>query len=586
MGKRYENLKSLRTFYRPYRGRLAAYIGLSLLSAAVVLTYPFLSSNIIVEFTAEKFGLMAKYAVALFLAVILWAALNFAAEFLYTRISAGLFRDFRHAQAWRMLRLKLPFIYSAGSGYFSERFFDDSKEACVLFLDNAEAIVQLFANLTFIAYISVLQWQLGLILVFGVAVIVFTEYFRVTRLLKNKRMMKRANERTKANENELFKGIKEIKGMNGAAAAMARHRSLTENYAALKSRRELFDKGMTKTVAVIKAALELLLLLIAGLYLVPRGQIEVLAALVVYNYRGNIYDLVNGVARLRSNFENGELAAKRMNDILAAPKESTDVFGDRELSGSIETIEFKNVAFGYDDSRKVLKDIDLSAGKNSLVGFVGKSGSGKSTIFSLLLRYFNHQSGDILINGVPIGELSEPAVRGHITPVLQDPYIFNETVMDNVRFARPDASDAEVIEACRAAQLHDEIMEMERGYETMIGESGSNLSGGQKQRMEIARAILKNTDVILFDEATSALDKANLTRINDLLLELKKTKIVLVIAHRLNIMRRCDEVFVLDDGEIIARGAHKDLIETCDYYKTLFKRGEAAAVAAQLQTNE
>jgi ABC-type multidrug transport system fused ATPase/permease subunit len=166
-------------------------------------------------------------------------------------------------------------------------------------------------------------------------------------------------------------------------------------------------------------------------------------------------------------------------------------------------------------------------------------------------------------------------LRAAVTPILQDPYIFNDTVINNIRFAKPSATDAEIFAAAQKACIHDEILEMKDGYETLIGENGATISGGQKQRLEIARALLKDTPILLFDEATSALDKVNLGRINDLIISLGKTKIVFVIAHRLAVMRKCDRVAVLDEGKIIAEGSHGELIQTSDYYKGLFlKSGE------------
>jgi ABC-type multidrug transport system fused ATPase/permease subunit len=403
---------------------------------------------------------------------------------------------------------------------------------------------------------------------------VFLEHLRITKLLANQKAGKRMREIQKSAENEIIKGLKQIKGLDAKAAVLEKHSVINRQAAAIKRNREIFDKGMNKTIDVVKTALDFALLVIAGLYLIPKGQIELLAVLVIYNYRGNVYELISGIARIRDYFVNGELAAKRLNDVMLAPASQTDGFGDRALDKPIEIIEFKDVKFEYTPGKPVLKDIDLTLNKNSLYGFVGRSGSGKSTIFSLLTNFYQKTGGGITVNGIPLGDLSESALRHNISPVLQDPYIFNDTIYNNVLLARPDATGDEITEVCKKARLHDEILLTENGYDTMIGENGANLSGGQKQRLEIARVLLKNTDVILFDEATSALDKNNLSKINELLLELKKTKIVLVIAHRLGVMRLCDEVFVLDEGEIVAHGEHSALIASSAYYADLFKKSK------------
>jgi ABC-type multidrug transport system fused ATPase/permease subunit len=252
------------------------------------------------------------------------------------------------------------------------------------------------------------------------------------------------------------------------------------------------------------------------------------------------------------------------------------MFGNKALDNEIKSIEFSDVTFEYTPEKKILRDIDFTLDTNGVVGFVGKSGSGKSTIFSLLTGFYKPTGGKILINGENLYELSEPAVRAAITPVLQDSFMFNDTIMNNVRFARPTATDEEVKSACARACIHDEILEMRNGYDTIIGENGATISGGQKQRLDIARAVLKNTKVILFDEATSALDKNNLNKINDLMIDLGRDHIVLVIAHRLGVMRKCDKVVVLDEGVIIASGHHDKLMETSTYYQDLFKKSSNA----------
>jgi len=317
-------------------------------------------------------------------------------------------------------------------------------------------------------------------------------------------------------------------------------------------------------------------LIFAALYLLPNDMGHLAAVLIVYTYKGNIYAFIAGLARIKDNFVNGELAAKRINDVIVAPTNETDNFGTELTDDEIRTIEFENIVFGYTEDRHVLKGVSFSIERPSLVGFVGKSGSGKSTIFSLLTGFYKANDGRILINGKDIYSLTEDAVRGAITPVLQDPYIFKDTVRNNLLIAKQNATLEEIERACRDARIYDEILAMPEGFDTIIGEAGATISGGQKQRLEIARALLKNSDVILFDEATSALDKNNLDKINELLIELGKTKIVLVIAHRLGVMRQCDKVVVLNEGEIVCCAHHDELVKTCPYYSEMFKKNATA----------
>lgn len=580
MKNRYENLKSLNHFYNPYRVKIALFAVFTLLSSGLALAYPFISTEIIMNLTSGNYYPdMVKFCGLLLGAIALNTALYLTADYLYSKITNSLMFDVRKKVISKMMDLKLSFVYDSGSGYFLERLGEDTREVSINRLDIYKQIIELAVSLSFVFYLTVANWKLGLVFAVGIIILIILEYLRVSNLLKNKKLTKRAVEAVKVTENEIIKGIKEIKGLHAKDALVEKHSKASGKFTGIKYKREIYNLRMQKIIELVKAVIDFSLLVIAGLIILPKsGQsveaadIAVAGVLVVYNFKGNIYSLIAGIARLKDHYVNGELAAKRINDVIKAKPFEIDEFGTESLNGAIEKIEFKDVAFEYTEGKPILKDIDFVIEKNSLVGFVGRSGSGKSTIFSLLTNLYKQKAGEILINGVPLESLNEESLRGHIAPVLQDPYIFNDTLYNNVKFARPNADEEEIMQACKDAQLHDEILLMDNGYETLIGENGSNLSGGQKQRLEIARILLKNTDVVLFDEATSALDKNNLTKINALLLKLKETKIVMVIAHRLNVMRLCDEVFVLDEGEIIAHGGHNKLMETSTYYQELFRK--------------
>ena len=569
---KYPHLKSLNTFYKPHRAKIVLFVVFTLLAGVTTLAFPFATSQIIINLTGEKYKVMAVFALILFGLIALDAAFEFIANFVNSKTTNALFLAIRREVAHKTMSMNLSAVYAKGSGFFLERLGEDCREVSGVLLNIARAVINIVVNLGFIGYIAVLNPWLGLIFGTGLVILVFLEYFRVSRMLANMKKSKRAIEKVKANETEILKGIKEIKGIGARGAIIEKHSSVSRAFVDVRYRREMFNTKMQSGIDLVKAVTDLAILLFAGLVLLPKGAVALAAVLVVYNYKGNIYGLIAGLARIKDTYVNGELAAKRINDVINAPADETDNFGGKSLASEIKTIAFRDVAFSYNEERAILKDIDFEIDKPGVYGFVGKSGSGKSTIFSLLTRFYKQTAGSITINGTDIAELDEGTMRNTITPVLQDPYMFNDTIMNNVRFARNTATNDEVIQACTLARIHDEIVAMRDGYDTVIGENGATISGGQKQRLEIARALLKDTKVMLFDEATSALDKTNLNYINDLLVELGKVKIILVIAHRLGVMRRCDKVIVLDEGKIIAVGHHDELCRTCDYYAELFKK--------------
>lgn len=567
----YPNLKSLDGFYKEHGTLFNLFVFLTVTAGAVALAYPFATSQIIMDLTGGEYEGLIKFAIVLFGLIVLNTALVYCANRLFLKISNEVRFDIRQTTAERIMSMKLANVNEKGSGFFLERLSEDTFEISMIHLDVKRAQISILLNLSFVGYITVLNPLLGAVFAIGLGVLVCLEYFRVTRAAKYMKEIKRARDGIKSNEAEIIKGLKEIKGQGARAAIINKHSVMNQKIADTRRKRNLFDYKINGSISVVKAATDLAIVLFAA-YLLYNGFAELAAVLVVYNYKGNIYGLISSLASIRDLHVTGELSAKRLNDILNASAQEYDDFGTHELLEPVKAIRFSNVEFSYKPDVPVLRNISFNIDKNGLYGFVGRSGSGKSTIFGLLSNFYRHSAGNILINGIDFVDLSETAIRESITPVLQDPYIFNDTIFNNVKFARADATEQEIYDACAVARLHDEIMAFEAGYNTMIGESGSNLSGGQKQRLEIARVALKKSSVLLLDEATSALDKNNLGHINSLMKELGKEKIVMVIAHRLGIMRQCDKVFVLDAGEIIASGAHEELIVNCAYYAELFRR--------------
>jgi len=213
--------------------------------------------------------------------------------------------------------------------------------------------------------------------------------------------------------------------------------------------------------------------------------------------------------------------------------------------------------------------LDLKIDSGQTYGIVGKSGSGKTTIFNLVNKLYNINSGNILIDGKDIKDLSEKSIRGNITIISQNPYIFNMSIKDNLKLVKDDVTDEEIVNACKLACLDDYICTLPDKYDTVVGEGGVNLSGGQRQRLAIARALVQNTKIILFDEATSALDNETQSKIQKAIDNLKGNYTIIIIAHRLSTIVNCDKIFILEDGKISDSGTHKILIKTNEYYKKL-----------------
>ncbi|MBO5776129.1 MAG: ATP-binding cassette domain-containing protein, partial [Clostridia bacterium] len=233
-------------------------------------------------------------------------------------------------------------------------------------------------------------------------------------------------------------------------------------------------------------------------------------------------------------------------------------------------IEFKNESFSYIDGIKVLKNVSFSCKAGETVALVGATGAGKTTITQLIPRFYEPDGGQILIDGVDIKDLTLKCLRKNIAPVLQDTFLFNGSVADNIAYAKPEANRDEIVASATKAEIHAEILDMPQGYESKVGERGLKLSGGQKQRMAIARAILRDAPIIILDEATAAVDSHTERRIQQAIEGLYGNHTVIAIAHRLSTIRNATQILVIEDGEVVERGNHQELLELGGRYKKLY----------------
>lgn len=310
--------------------------------------------------------------------------------------------------------------------------------------------------------------------------------------------------------------------------------------------------------------------ILIGIFLLKDNAITISSFLIAYMYKDRVINLLTYFTSIIEQMKDFNISANRVFEIISSDILKKEEFGNKDIKKLEGNFEFKNVKFSYNNKQKVLKNLSFKINANETIAFVGKSGSGKSTIFSLINKLYNIDDGSIKLDGVNINDLSKDTIRNNMSIITQNPYIFNFSIKDNLKLVKSNMTDKEMKEICKMASLHDFIMTLPDKYDTLIGEGGVTLSGGQRQRLAIARALLKKTEIIMFDEATSALDNETQYEIKKAINNMKGQYTILIVAHRLSTVIDSDRIIIIDDGKNIGKGTHEDLIKNNEFYKHLY----------------
>ena len=297
-----------------------------------------------------------------------------------------------------------------------------------------------------------------------------------------------------------------------------------------------------------------------GGYLAYREGLSVEDIVSFLLYLNLFYVPVTGLATLLENMQQSLAGAERVISILEAPQEITDKPGAKELTDVQGDIVFEHVSFEYEEGSPVLEDVSFHCEPGKMLALVGPTGVGKTTLTQFISRFYEPNSGRILVDGTDISQVTMDSLRKNIAPVLQDTFLFNGTVAENIGYARPDATQDEIIAAAKAANIHNDIMQMPEGYDTPVGERGMRLSGGQKQRLAIARAILRKAPIIILDEATASVDVETEQQIQKAIAGIAGRRTIVAIAHRLSTIRNADRILVIENGKVTESGTHDELV--------------------------
>jgi len=367
-----------------------------------------------------------------------------------------------------------------------------------------------------------------------------------------------------------FSGIKEIQIFNQQEREEKRIKNLSIKHSKAYLKASFFFETTFPLLAFF-TALGSVIVIIFGGFMVSRGEINIGDIVGFSMYLGMFYGPIKSFSRLMEMSGTALAGCRRVFEVMDEVTDVKEKVNAKKMYKVKGEIDFKEVSFSYNDEVNILQNINLKVNPGETVAFVGATGVGKTTIASLLNRFYDPQNGGILIDGIDIKDVTLKSLRDNISMVLQDTFLFNGTIYENIVYGWKEATREQVLKASKAANAHDFVENLEDGYDTIIGERGVRLSGGQKQRISIARAILRNSPILILDEATSALDTKTEKEIQAALDEISKDRTTIVIAHRLSTIYNADKIVVLEGAGIKEMGTHDELIRSGGTYAMLYK---------------
>ena len=564
-----KNLKFAWFYAKNEKWKIIKYIIANLIEVIISIIIPIISAKMIIMLTNNNLYQLVLMAIVIFIIENIRNFVHYNNRYYANVVYRETLKKLQIDLGKNIFKLENKIVDDNSSGLFIQRLSSDTTRIADIFNTLNMNLSNVITDIGIFVAIFILSKVVFLYLVIFTIILYFNEQRRIKlRNIKDKEYRKE-QEKVTGFVGEIVRGVRDIKMLNSEDSFM---NELSVKINKLnESRYKMVDVDRRyRLLGGFCRDLSDLLLIILLVILIDKYSLAVASALIIHNYSGRITYIINSVSFMLENLKDFNLSCERIFDILDDNKFSKEKFGTRHIEKVEGNFEFKDVCFGY-DKINFLKNLSFKINANEIVAFVGKSGVGKTTIFNLLCKMYEVNSGTITIDGININELDKDSIRGNITIISQNPYIFNMSIRDNFKLVKSDLTDKEMKEACKIACLDEFIKSLPNKYDTIIGEGGINLSGGQKQRLAIARALVQKTEIILFDEATSALDNETQTKIQEAIDNMKNQYTILIIAHRLSTIKNADRILYLEDGKVVAEGTHNELLKKCLGYKKLYE---------------
>ena len=565
-------LKKFIGYYRPHVGLFAADMVCALLIAAVDLLFPMVSRYAMQELLPHN-SYLTFFAVmgALVAAYLLRAGFQYFVGYYGHLLGVRMEADMRGELFAHLQTLPFKFYDKNRTGHLMSRVVNDLFEVVELAHHGPEDVfISLVTLLGAFVILLTIEWKLALMIFALVPVVILFTIYRRKQMNAASRKVKERTAGINADIESSISGVRVAKAFGNESYEMEKFNEGNDRYRVAKKgfyrQMGIFQAGMDFFTSLMNVAV----IAFGGLMIMLEG-LSTIDLLTFSLYVGTFLQPIRRLSNFVEQYTVGMAGFVRFQELLAVKSDITDAPGAQALRNVRGDVRMEHVTFSYDEGVSVLRDVSLHVRAGQTAALVGPSGGGKSTLCHLSPRFYEADSGDILIDGQNIRTLTLASLRANVGIVQQDVWLFAGTVMENIRYGRITATDDEVVEAAKKAEIHEDILTMPNGYQTYVGERGIMLSGGQKQRISIARLFLKNPPILILDEATSALDTVTEARIQSAFDKLSAGRTTLVIAHRLSTIRGADEILYIDGQGIRESGTHDELMAKNGLYAQLYR---------------